>query len=239
MMADMFKKARRFVYTALMTPPNIIWYYLFHKKFTPDPPQRELWEHRMERDHKNVVETESNPYYRKLDDYIISRIKDYNAGTYLEIGCYFGYRLNKFAGEIPGSKFIGLELGLDNLEFGRNKVITGSNISLINADAARIPFRDNSVDTVYSVVCLSHINYAMIDTVIKEIARVSSKRIILVEINTIPMRLRKKMEVLNAGYIYLHDYRKLMSDRMKLVAVNPIYDFDAHPRYTVFEFAKI
>ncbi len=237
-MASILRIVRRSVYTIVMMPLNIAWYYLFHKKFTPDPRQKELWEERVESDYKKLTVIEKDPYYNKLDDYIVSRLKDCATGTYLELGCYFGYRLNKFAKEIPAGRFTGLDIGAGNLEFGRKNIITSPNVSLVNADAARLPFKDGSIDTIYTVVCLSHINYSAIHGVIAEIARVSSKRVILVEINLIPMRFKKKIEALNAGYIYLHDYVKLSGDRMKAVSVKPMYDSDNHPRYTVFEFIK-
>ena len=162
----------------------------------------------------------------------------FNSQTYLEIGCYCGYRLNKFALELNDRKFIGLDIGLENLIFGKRKIIKSPNVSLINADACNIPFRDNSIETVYAIVCLTHIDYSLINKVIDEIVRICPKNLLLVEVDNRVMRLKNKIDCLNWSYGYMHPYEKLIANRMEIVSITPLYDLEHHPRYTAFQFVK-
>lgn len=225
-------------YQLFTMPLNVIWYYLFHRKFSFEADQKTLWEDRTEKDFEQIAEVEKDPYYRKFDEHILGKLKGCDSRSYLEIGCYCGYRLNKFAGQLGDKMFVGLELGFKNLCFGRRALIKSRNVFLINADAKQLPMKDGSVDTVYTAVCLTHINYSSIDKVLKELLRVCAKNLLLVEVDHRPMKFKKKVACLNWGYGYMHPYEKIISDRAKLVSAEPLYDMESHPRYTVFQFAK-
>lgn len=226
------------LFRIIFTPLNIVFFCILHKKLKSDPDQRILWENRVEADFRINRELGNDPYYKKFDEFILGKLESFNVNTYLEIGCYYGYRLNKFSRRLTNKKFIGLDLGLNNLMFGKKKIIDISRVSLINANAVNLPFKDNSINVIYTSVSLSSISYLLIKNVIDEIVRVCSKRILLVEIDHRPMKLTRKLEVINCDYLYLHAYDKIIGPRVNLVSITPICDLHNHPRYTAFEFIK-
>ncbi|MBF0557346.1 MAG: class I SAM-dependent methyltransferase [Nitrospirae bacterium] len=228
----------RFIYLACITPLNIIWYYLLHRKFLGDPIQRNLWKDRRSDDFLQVDNVEGDPYYINLDKAVADRLRGFDDSLYLEVGCYYGYRLNKFARELPHACFIGIDLGLENLLFGKKEFITAPNAVVVNADACFLPFRDNSIGVVFTVVCLTHADYSSIGKAIDELTRVCKHNLLLVEVDNRPMSWHRKMAILNWDYGYMHQYEKLVGDKMKLVSMTPLRDTDNHPRYTFFEFSK-
>ncbi len=218
---------------------NIPLFYLFHKKLSRLSNTKDFWVNRKEADYLQIPEIEKDPYYINLDNRILSKLRELDSPAYLEVGCYFGYRLNKFSRELKNKKFIGIDIGFDNLSFGREKkVVSNLNTTLINADAAALPFKDCSLETVYTVVSLTHIDYSKIQKVIKELIRVCAKNLLLVEADHRKMTLKNKIRYLNWDYGYMHPYEKIIAEEMGVVSIVPIYDLKHHPRYTIFQFLK-
>ena len=232
------KSVLRNLFFLVITPFNVLWYFLFHRKFFGQVNQRALWEGRQQTDFEEIKKIEQDPYYRKFDEQIQGKLTALNSQSYLEVGCYCGYRLNKFATRLLTKKFIGAELGFENLVFGQKQIIRSFNISLVNANVCQLPFKSNSIETVYTVVCLTHVDYASIKRALDEMIRVCAKNLLLVEVDMRPMALKKKIDVLNWNYGYMHFYEKLVGEQMKHIAIQPLYDLADHPRYTMFEFRK-
>jgi len=222
----------------VVLPVNAIYYALFKKKFIATFDQTKLWQSRREIDWEQIYAVEKDPYYQLFDRVILEKLKGLSAATYLEIGCYYGYRLNKFSTNIPEKRFFGLDIGFDNLTMGQKKLMWGNTVGLINGDACVLPFKDRSIDAIYTVVCLTHIDYSHIGRAIDELIRVCSKELLLVEVDHRCMKFRKKLDCLSWGYGYMHAYEKAVGERMRTVSVTPIYDADHHPRYTVFHFSR-
>lgn len=233
-----FMKIAQRAYRYLLTPFSAICYYGFHKKLLSLKDQRIYWENRCADGFLQLATVENDPYYQGLDAYIFDKLKVFDSSIYLEVGCYFGYRLNKFAGKLKDKKFIGLDLGAYNLSFAKDVVINADNIGLFNANAAALPFKNNSIETIYTVVCLTHIDFLMIDRVLDDIIRVCSRNLLLIEVDHRPMKLLEKMNILNWREGYMHAYEKIVNNRMKLISISPLYDAEKHPRYTAFHFIK-
>jgi len=219
---------------------NIVAYYLFRKKPFSDSDQRNLWLKRNIIDYEFNDEIERDPYYQLIDKYILDNLKNFSTDNYLEIGCYYGYRLNKFSSSIPDKLFAGIDIGHENLLLAKKIILKNNeNIFLVNCDARFIPFKDESFETVYTVVCLTHIDYKTIKKAINEIIRVCSKNIFLIEVDHSSMSFFNKMKCLGWRYGYIHSYEKLINNKAKLISIQPLYDFNDHPRYTAFKFIKI
>lgn len=227
-----------FVCRLFTLPLNCVWFYLFHRKFIGVSEQRALWEGRLEDDYRQLLEVGKDEYYQTLDLKLFEKLELSGAKNFLEVGCFLGHRLNGFAGRIKNSRFVGLDFGLKNLGFAKERVIKNRNIDLINADACMLPFKDSSIEVVYTAVCLTHIPFSRIKSAVDEITRVCSKGLILVEVDHRPMGLMKKAVCLNWKYGYMHPYEKFVGDKMKLTAITPLRDSDNNPRYTFFQFSK-
>lgn len=221
-----------------LAPINFISGSLFKRKLFSISNQKDFWKNRLADDFTEIKEIEKDPYYINIDKHIISRLKEIDARIYLEVGCYFGYRLNKFSSELKNKRFIGLDFGLSNLLFGKAKVIKNEELILLNADALYLPFQDSSIDAIYTVVSLTHMDYLAAGKAINELIRVCAEHLLLVEVDYRAMSLRKKIGIINWNYGYSHPYEKLVGNRMKLVSITPFYDSDNHPRYTAFYFRK-
>jgi len=222
----------------LSAPVNLLSYYLFHKKFFAVRDQKILWEKRSAEDCRVAIEERDDPYYKWFDEYVLNELKEFDTSAYLEVGCYFGKRLNKFSGYLPDRRFGGLELGFENIRLGKKYILKDTNIFLINANACAIPLKDRSIETIYTVVCLTHIDYASIGLAIDEMIRVCGKNLFLIEVDHRSMRLKKKIECLNWRYGYMHPYEKIVGNRMNLLSVTPLHDKNGHPRYTAFKFIR-
>lgn len=189
-------------------------------------------------DFNRIKAVEKNPYYRMLESSVFKLIETYHVPLYLEIGCYFGYRLNKFATRLPESVFLGLDIGYRNLLFGKQKIIISPNVFLINADAGALPFKDNSMKTIFTFVSLTHIDYGSINRVMDEIVRVCGEKLLLLEVDHRPMNIIRRIQMFKWHYGYFHPYEKIIDGKMDLLNITPFPDAQNHPRYTVFEFAK-
>src|SRR3989338_6341711 len=219
-------------------PLNALWYYLFHRKFIKGPDQRGLWENRKDKDFSELQAVEQDSYYQYVAQFMSDKLAELNSDSYLEVDCFFGYRLNKFAKRLADKRFFGLDLGLNNLRLAQEKVIEAKNVFLVNGNACALPVKDYGVETIYTVTCLTHLDYSLINRAIDEMIRVSAKNVVLLEVDMRPMTFKNRLRYLNWNYGFMHPYEKIMNNRLDLVCVTPLYDESGHPRYTVFHFQK-
>lgn len=225
------------IYHVFITPLNLVFHILFKRKPFEVTDQKQLWQSRREIDWNQINAVEADAYYKGLDSFVAEKLKGFDAKIFLEIGCYYGYRLNKFSSQVPDGTFYGMDIGIDNLILGAKEVVFSENAAMVNGNACDLPFKDKSVNAVYTVVCLTHINHSMINKAINELIRVCAKDLLLVEVDCRPMSLGKKIECINWGHGYMHEYDKLIGERMKCVSITPLIDDDNHPRYTAFHFS--
>lgn len=220
---------------------NLIWFCLFHKKvpFYGVKNQKKFWVDRLDLDLKETIAVEQNDYYKEFDKFILDNLRTFKSQSYLEIGCFFGYRLNKFASELKDCYFTGIDIGDDSINFGLKNIIKTENAKLLCASACGMPFADKSFDTVYTIVCLSHIPYSEIGKAMNEIQRVAGKNILLIEIDYRPMKFRKKIETINLSHAYMHYYEKFLNNDFKIEFIKPLNLSEEHPRYTTFCFKRV
>ena len=234
-MHSIFLHIKSWVYISL----SIVWYYCFHRKFIRTTDQKVFWEKRTEQDFNAISQVDTDPYYQKLDEFVINRLSHSKSGAILEVGCHFGYRLGKFSKELPTREFFGVDLGETNLQYGQNHLPSLSDLSLINANAVNLPFSDQSFETVYTVVSLTHMDFNLVDQAISEIIRVCRNQLLLIEVDNRPMSVLQRLKILGWSYGYMHKYEKLVGNRLELTCLTPLFNQNHHPSYTAFEFQRI
>ncbi|MBT9315240.1 class I SAM-dependent methyltransferase [Leptothoe spongobia] len=107
----------------------------------------------------------------------LSHLNKYIIGnTVLDVGCGGGAYVNFLAEQ--GLEVIGVDQYQDFLQVASEAQYQGS---FVQADAAKLPFEENSFDSAYCFDVLEHVDDRK---VLKEISRVTSKRIIL----TVPQK---------------------------------------------------
>ena len=88
----------------------------------------------------------------------------------LDLGCGWAYG-TLWAGQ-SGARAVGIDLELDQLAWARAGLDSGRSLTLAQADAARLPFRDATFDRVFSVEMMEHVFRPDRPRVLSEIARV-------------------------------------------------------------------
>jgi len=221
---------------------ELISLYLFGRRtFLVRTKQQDIyWQQRLEEDFKNNSELHNHdPYYRRFDEEIRTLLgNEPDALDYLEIGCYYGFRVNMLAMSFPEKKFMGTDLNANNIAFGIKHLHVAENLRLLAADAMALPFRDNSYDVVYTVVSVSHMSHDIAQRALQEMARVSRKTVILVEIDLFDWPVKKQLSVVRVNYMFFHDYLSLAPPSLEIQKVIRLYCGEAVYRYSVFVFSK-
>lgn len=230
--------ARRAV-RAIRFTLSVVWFYLFRRKFGRSTDQRQHWEGRREDDLAGLAAVDAMPYYQGCDAVMVEWLRAMGGETLLEVGSHVGYRLSKFSARMPDHRFIGLDIGFENMVFGRERLPLGSNVSLVNATATQLPFAADGVDVIYTCVSLTHVSFEQIGKAMAELARVARFGVALWEVDCRPMAWRQRLRSINWSYAYMHAYEKLADDRLRLVEYRPMPDETGHPRYTLYRFEKV
>lgn len=103
----------------------------------------------------------------RLDSLVASRLEA-SPGRLLDIGCGTGNLLAVLQERFPLSRLHGLDLAF-NMALASSRRVGGDNV-IVNGDAERLPFRDNSFDLVVSASTLQWIDD--LDTCLSECFRV-------------------------------------------------------------------
>jgi len=219
----------------------MIYFSLFHGK-SPlvGRPSTEVWGNRLDDDFEQQKAIESDLYYSSLFAYIKAALRSVKgANTFLEVGCYYGYRANLLAAEMPEKKFSGIDISADAIAYGRSKLELSPNLTLSVADACDLPYGDRSIDVVYSVVSLSHVPHSKIQSAMKDICRVSASKIILTEVDFWSWGFNKRLQTVRINYMYFHKYRFMQMPGFMLEKVTSLNFGEQEPRYTCFYFSRI
>ena len=104
----------------------------------------------------------------------------------LEVGCGTGLNPYLLSQEFPNAKIIGIDINNNSIQYGntyfKHKGI--ANIELMTGKADKLQqFQDKSFDVVFTDATLIYIGPDKIRKVVKEILRISSKGIVLLEWN--------------------------------------------------------
>lgn len=215
-------------------------YLLGQKFFYRRVKQDEYWQKRLENDfivNANLINQDS--YYDRFDKEIISLLgSDPDAVDFLEIGCYYGHRTNILAWNFPTKKFTGTDLNAKNIAFGIEHLNMASNLQLSEANAIALPFSDNSFDTVYTIVSVSHMSHDIVVLALQEMARVCRKNVILIEVDLFAWPLKKQLSTVGMNYMFFHDYLSVAPFSLEIQRVVRLHCGETVPRYSVFIFSK-
>lgn len=108
---------------------------------------------------------DKNKYLVKLRNYVLS------ARLVLDCGCGSGSILE--AVWHPQGKFYGVDISKKGIELGKKRLKRKKNIKLLVGDLAKLKFKDNFFDLVYSAYVLEHLEKP--EEVIREMIRVTKK----------------------------------------------------------------
>lgn len=208
------------------------------KVFTVD--QRSYWQARARNWRQEVEAVAQDPYYVALDRRLIATLGGLgNARSFLEVGCFVGYRLSKVGAALRSATVVGADVVFDALRVAWDAPAERLPRRLVNGDAICLPFRSGAVDCVYTVACLTHIPERMVSRALDEMLRVSRRYLVLIEVYDRPMGLAKRFQARCWGGGYCHPYETLLArPGLTRVRVEGLYDQAGHPRYTLFVYRK-
>ncbi|HIW32546.1 MAG TPA: methyltransferase domain-containing protein [Candidatus Paenibacillus intestinavium] len=94
----------------------------------------------------------------------------------LDVGCGTGAMLHLFANMLPQTEFIGIDSSQDILTSVQSEQM--NNVTVLQAEATRLPFEDNTFDFVYTRLVLMHNQHP--EHIIQEMKRVCKPKGIIV-----------------------------------------------------------
>ena len=113
-----------------------------------------------------------NPkYWEQVVSVIINYYELKSSNSVLDIGCAKGFMLNDLVEAVPGIEVS----GLDSSKYAIDNCIDTMKPYLQVADAAKLPFEDNSFDLVLSINVLHNLMNYDLHMALREIERVSKK----------------------------------------------------------------
>lgn len=116
--------------------------------------------------------------------FLIEAISKFNPTSVLEIGCNYGPNLRLLNESIPGIEMYGVDINPLAIQKGNEWLLQNeiSNIKLLEGKADELgQFQDKSFDVVFTDAVLIYIGPDKIETVIKDLIRITRKALILVE----------------------------------------------------------
>ncbi len=152
---------------------------------------------------------------------MVEKISSFQPDSILEIGCGYGSNLFWLAKKIPSAKVRGIDINPKEVEIG-NEFLTKRNISnvkLLVGKADKLDqFKDKSFDVVLTDAVLMYIGPDKIKKVIKEMARIAKKALILVEWHNINSGKKGQYDP-HLG-LWKRDYSKLLNNLFPINKIN-------------------
>lgn len=109
----------------------------------------------------------------KATNFLLSHINFENNLKILEVACNNGLNLSLLSSKYPNCKFYGVDLDKKMIEEANKKNL--NNVEFIKANAARLPFDDESIDCILNEAMLTMIPLEIKEKIIKEYNRVLKK----------------------------------------------------------------
>ncbi len=135
-----------------------------------------------QRDSKNYLAGDDEPYYRYKRKQFLALLKeiDFAGKQVLEVGCGPGGNLEEIVKSKP-SKLTGVDISQEMVNLA-TKNLKDSEIIILKIDGESLPFESKSIDIVLTATVLQHnTNEQMLDSIISEICRVSASQLVLFE----------------------------------------------------------
>ncbi len=216
-------------------------YYIIFRKKLSEVDFSKYWTYRVSRFDELEGSIKNDAYYGRYADIIKNRIsKLENVSSILELGCYCGFTLSILKKSFPGKMIFGCDLNADTLKYcKKNLDLMGAEPVLVRCDGMRLPFRDDSIDMIFTSMCLQHISPTIISKLIGEIKRVTGKYMLFIEADTKNMSLVKKIQYLGMNDRYAHNYESILGAQglEKIEAIGIPEEGDSQ-RLTMFLYEK-
>lgn len=159
-------------------------------------------------------QTKDSPAIKDLRHAMVEKIKSYNPQSVLDFGCGTGPQLYFLSKELRETKFLGLDVNKSAVMFGQKKFKEENinNVELICGTADylnKIP--DKSFDVFYTMAVMFYIGPDKIESVARNMLRISRKAIILAEPNYIHTEQDKRGQGVYVGGHWLRNFSDLFA----------------------------
>jgi len=150
-------------------------------KYHPEKYWTEVGQRIEERQGKNVVAGDDEPYYRYKRKEFLKLLKevDFKGKTVLEIGNGPGGNLVEIH-KLNPSRLVGVDISEQMVKLAREKV--HQDVEVIKIDGTTLPFKDKEFDIVFTATVLQHnTDDEMLKKIVAELSRVSKNKVFLFE----------------------------------------------------------
>jgi len=187
---------------------------------------REFWE-RHGRTYRE--ESLSHPEVRERNQRQLALLIEYlrprPGARVLEVGCGYGQHLAELSDTLPQISLIGLDLS-GSMVVSARAHLAGRPVRLIQADAARLPFRDAAFDAVLTTGSVSFIHPRHAGAVFDELLRVTRERIYHFERYRRHLKERIHQESFDLSNVsFPHDYEAEYERRGQRIVESSLFPF--------------
>lgn len=148
-----------------------------------------------------------DPWQVKIHDqhaWLLEILKKEDPENILEVGCGFGRNIRYLKDQNISQPLTGVDISPEMIKKAKS-FINNNSVVLTVADIHSLPFPDKSFDFVFTHGVLMHVPQKSIIRALSELVRVSSKTIVCIEQNYMPLGEGN-------SYTYIHHYRKMLKD---------------------------
>ena len=164
-----WNKTRDFIYRCIR-----------HPSISPSTTTK-YWNWRVKIYHSQVISNGTTD--RIMDERlekVISIIQKYDVHSVIEVGCGFGWNLEKIGKQNKNIKLVGIDFSKTQLEKA-TELYADKCIDFIKASAFDIPFNNSSFDVVFTHGVMEFIHPDLLESTIKEMVRISNKYILHID----------------------------------------------------------
>ena len=132
---------------------------------------------------KNVIAGDDEPYYRYKRKKFLEMLQsvDFTGKKVLEVGCGPGGNLKEIIPQNP-KELYGVDISQEMIHLAKEVLADNKNVHLEKIDGQKLPFDNESFDTVFTATVLQHnTNEIMLKNLLSEVCRVTKKELVLFE----------------------------------------------------------
>ncbi len=151
------------------------------KNYHPEPYWSDVAQRILEREDKNVIAGDDEPYYRYKREKFLQMLHevDFKGKSVMELGSGPGGNLINVAKHNP-KRLVGADISNDMIRLATKN--TEGRAELVKIDGTKLPFEDDTFDIVFTATVLQHnTDDAMLRKIMAELCRVCKGNIYLFE----------------------------------------------------------
>ena len=188
---------------------------------------REFWEHhgRAYREESLTQHPDVRERNRRQLAVLIDYLQERPTARILEVGCGYGQHLAILCEALPRTSLIGIDLSWSML-VSAHEYLDGRRVQLVQADAARLPFREQEFDAVVTTGSVSFIHPRHVGAVFDELLRVVRQRIYHFERYRKHLKERLHQEAFDLSNVsFPHDYEAEYERRGQTIVESSLFSF--------------